>query len=377
MGALGLSDFHQPGSDDATTSEVGSILVVDLGEDVARAHLFDLVEGTPRFVATADCTTGTDPAALLRQLEMASARRLIEPGALISPQRADGDGVDHVFHIIDSADDDGSPPIDVPLLANAEKIDRGTAGRTALDTLATRLGRILLAIDFDLDAARSTQSGSDQSGGAVRDYRAIREAVAGFREQLDVNGGRSRVNAIDIGPGLLAGPLEATVLAIVDGCALQAGSGMITLASDREGLLLPLGAIAALEPDYAGPIFEHDFLSPLGTYLAIEMPEGQGAAELSGTLTTGEGNPVQHFNIPSGSLHRVDLERGASAELTLELPAGARFGTNPPGEAVRLMAPAEITGGALGIIIDTRPHDVDLPVEPASVSRWLSELRNG
>lgn len=363
-------------TDDAPS--LRSVLVLDRSDTAATAHLFDLVEGAPRFVAAAYGPAATELSALLRELEGGAARRLLDAGVLISPQRADGDGVDHVFHIVDREDLEPARTAGEPFPAQSEPVDRELAGRTALDVLATQLGLVLLAIDFDLDLARSTVTDLEHLGAGERDYMAIREAVSGFRDQLAANGGRATVNMLDIGPNLLDAPVESATLAIIDGCGLQPGSGMITVATDREGLLVPLGAIAVSDPAYAVAIFEKDFLSPLGSYLAVEMPEVElpGAGDLTGTLRLEESEPPCHLRQTATGLHRLRLERGAAAELAFELSAGARFGAASNGETIRLNAPGELTGGPLGIIIDTRRPDADNAIEPETLARWLDDLRD-
>lgn len=82
-----------------------SALVLDVDRVAARALLFDMVEGVPRFVAAAVATAGPtpegDPAAaipwVLRDLEEQTGRALLEGEELITPQRPNGDGIDTVY----------------------------------------------------------------------------------------------------------------------------------------------------------------------------------------------------------------------------------------------------------------------------------------
>jgi len=307
---------------------------------------------------------------LLASLERASARNLIEDDALISPQRGDGDGVDHVIQIVDATRAAEVSAHNDHWLAEAHEVDRETAGRTALDLLAGSGGLVLLAVDFDISASPASRDPDRRST-----YENVRETVSGICSQLDGNDGHSSVNVVDLGPSLLSTPLGATVLAIIDGCGLRPRSGVLALAADREGLLLPLGAIATVVPEIAEAIVEQDFLLPLGSYLIVEPPEGGVAEVVRGMLSFGPDSPARRFTLGAGSLLRLELERGASAELTLEPAPGARLGDYPADEPIHLSAPHEITGGALGIILDARGSPTDRSSDPASLDQWLDNLR--
>ncbi len=82
-----------------------SAMVIDVDPHAIRAVLFDLVDGVPRFVGvgTSLSTKPGDPIngervwEAIRDLEQLSGRRLATDERVISPQYANGDGVDALF----------------------------------------------------------------------------------------------------------------------------------------------------------------------------------------------------------------------------------------------------------------------------------------
>lgn len=83
-----------------------AVLVVDVDGAAARALLFDMVEGSPRFVAVGVSRSTAvppldDPAPgivrAIRDLEEQTGRALIDGEQLITPQRPNGDGIDACF----------------------------------------------------------------------------------------------------------------------------------------------------------------------------------------------------------------------------------------------------------------------------------------
>ncbi|HET7035926.1 MAG TPA: hypothetical protein VFI42_09625 [Thermomicrobiaceae bacterium] len=83
-----------------------SAVVVELDRTLARALLFDIVDGVPRFVGLGVSPTsvaslrsgaGEQIVAALHRLEDESGRRFLEQDALIAPQRTNGDGADAYY----------------------------------------------------------------------------------------------------------------------------------------------------------------------------------------------------------------------------------------------------------------------------------------
>ncbi len=82
-----------------------SAMIIDVDLLAVRAVLFDLVDGVPRFVGVGS-SVSTKPGesislervwAAIRELEQQTGRRLATDERVISPQYANGDGVDEVF----------------------------------------------------------------------------------------------------------------------------------------------------------------------------------------------------------------------------------------------------------------------------------------
>jgi hypothetical protein len=93
----------EPEGNEVTTRD--SVMVIDVDQHAIRAVLFDLVDGVPRFVGvgaslplqSGQSIDGERVWSAIRDLEQQSGRRLATDERIISPQYANGDGVDEVF----------------------------------------------------------------------------------------------------------------------------------------------------------------------------------------------------------------------------------------------------------------------------------------
>src|SRR6059036_3677377 len=97
-----LGEGHSPASSQSPAS-ASSILVADCGSVFTKVSLFGLVEGQYRLMARGeapttiappqdDITTGVIQA--INVIEFITGRRFVEDGSIISPERANGHGVD-------------------------------------------------------------------------------------------------------------------------------------------------------------------------------------------------------------------------------------------------------------------------------------------
>lgn len=97
------TNTFQHGDNAVTTRD--SALVIDADQHAVRAVLFDLVDEVPRFIGIGSSRTVKSGLALdrehvwfaIRDLEQKTGRRLATDERVISPQYANGDGVDDVF----------------------------------------------------------------------------------------------------------------------------------------------------------------------------------------------------------------------------------------------------------------------------------------
>ena len=81
------------------------------------------------------------------------------------------------------------------------------------------------------------------------------------------------------------------------------------------------------------------------------------------------------FEIRSGTVVVLPLERRASGELEIELERGVQLGVAHRGRRLR----APVTGGAVGVILDARDDPIQLPNRPGDartvIQSWRDALR--
>lgn len=149
-----------------------SAVVVDADRAVARALLFDLVDGTPRFIGVGTCCSTTLPpyenpslgiAQAIQELEAQTGRHLLENDRLVMPQQANGDGVDAGYVT-------GVPvaPTHAALI---------TVGRSPLSALLASAARRTMAVLFDAAEDLGSANGTFSSAAVQSWLRSVHPSI--------------------------------------------------------------------------------------------------------------------------------------------------------------------------------------------------------
>jgi hypothetical protein len=123
---------------------------------------------------------------------------------------------------------------------------------------------------------------------------------------------------------------------------------------DDLGLLPACGALAALDPDMAVTLYDRNLLrsTPLATCV---VPRGEGRiGEVALEVEFGiVGGRTERRVVHHGEIVRLELRLGQFGHITLRPASTVRIGRRQPGEEVPSDL-GQITGSALGIVIDAR-----------------------
>jgi hypothetical protein len=186
-------------------------------------------------------------------------------------------------------------------------------------------------------------------------------------------GGSPAVDLLVGGGRLLAGaaqPADAA-LALLDGLRPV---GVTQLALDPWAICGPLGTLPRDDVDEGLETLRDDLLVPLGT--AVVSRGGQaGHLAFRARLHRPGWPDSTRFEVRSGALTVMPLERGASGELEIELERGVDLGVGHRARRVR----AAVSGGAVGVILDARDDPIQIPTRPgdarAVIQSWRDALR--
>lgn len=168
------------------------------------------------------------------------------------------------------------------------------------------------------------------------------------------------------------------LLTVLDALQPLADERAIDIYLDTLGLISAAGALAFVDAEGALSLIEHDLLRnmPLATVI-VAVGNGRGGdVAVEAELKPVEGD-VQVVRVVHGQLARLELPPGMKGQLTLKAADNVRIGRNAPGEQV-VTGAAEVTGSALGVVIDARGRPLRLPT--ASLERqqmlwdWLVTL---
>ncbi len=197
----------------------------------------------------------------------------------------------------------------------------------------------------------------------------LRTRLLGLRRQA---GGAAPVDLIIGGGRGIAGavhPAEAA-LTLLDTIR---PSGVVQLALDGSGALPVLGALPDGEVAEGVLTLLDDLFVPLGT--AVVTRGGRsGHPALRIQLHRIGWPPAEMVEVRAGSLAVLPLGRGERGEIEIELVGGTSLGGH---RGTRLRA--EVSGGALGVIVDARDDPIQLPSRPADrravLGGWRDALR--
>ncbi len=197
----------------------------------------------------------------------------------------------------------------------------------------------------------------------IQQQRTVGDA---FRQQ---SGSRSlvdnlRLNLLVASGGVLshAPRMVQTAMMLIDAFEPE---GITRLAKDSIFMMPHLGVLASVHPRAAMEVFERDCLVYLGTCIAPKGLAAEGAPicryRFSGGLS-------ESGAITSGSLKRIELSDGATAEVTLEPSRGFDVGAGPGQQLT-----ATVHGGTVGIILDGRGRPLKLPGERRACQARMTE----
>lgn len=148
--------------------------------------------------------------------------------------------------------------------------------------------------------------------------------------------------------------------------------GITHLAVDSIFMMPQLGVLAQVNSEAATQVFERDCLIHLGTAIAPVGIANDGDECLTVQITGAGMSPVDE-NIPFGELRRYLLPSGEKAALKLQPSRRFDLGAGN-GHAVE----AEVTGGIVGLVIDTRGRPLEIPTDSAQrvtqLTKWQTAL---
>ena len=148
--------------------------------------------------------------------------------------------------------------------------------------------------------------------------------------------------------------------------------GITYLAVDSIFMMPQLGVLAQVNAEAATQVFERDCLIHLGTCISPVGVGNAGEACLSVELLL-PGNPPVIQDVPSGELRRYPLELGEKASLKLQPSRRFDLGAGR-GTAVE----AEVMGGVVGLVVDTRGRPLKIPTDSAErvtqLTKWQAAL---
>jgi hypothetical protein len=145
--------------------------------------------------------------------------------------------------------------------------------------------------------------------------------------------------------------------------------GVTTIILDRNNLLPLLGAAAARNSLLPVQVLESGAFQSLGSVVSVVASASYGELVLRAKLTYENGSEAR-ADVKFGSLELMPLAAGQSATITLQPQRGADIGYGA-GRGVT----TEISGGAMGVVLDGRGRPLALPDDPVRrrelIKKWI------
>jgi len=162
--------------------------------------------------------------------------------------------------------------------------------------------------------------------------------------------------------------MEQTAMLLIDSFGPE---GFTTLAKDSIFMMPHLGVLAQVHPQASLEVFERDCLIYLGTCVAAK---GKGKVGKGCFRYVVKGDSVHESGeILFGELKLIRLGEDERAMVTVEPAKGFDFG-NGPGKRIE----REVRGGTVGLILDGRGRELELPSERGAcrefIERWVGEM---
>jgi uncharacterized protein (TIGR01319 family) len=148
--------------------------------------------------------------------------------------------------------------------------------------------------------------------------------------------------------------------------------GLTRLAVDSIFMMPQLGVLAEISEKAAAEVFNKDCLIHLGTSIAPVGITKIGQTVLSAKIELPDGSVFEE-EIPFGEIRLIPLGVGEKAQATLKPKKGFDLGKGKNQEIQ-----TEISGGVVGVIIDTRGRPLKMPEDAALrvslLKKWMKEL---
>ena len=205
----------------------------------------------------------------------------------------------------------------------------------------------------------------------VQQQRTISEAFA------QSEGGESLVNMMGLDMIIGSGGVishaprrQQAMLMMIDAFQPQ---GITRLAVDSIFMMPQLGVLAHVNPAAATQVFERDCLIHLGTCVAPVGVSNPGDVCISITLER-DGMDAIVEDVPYGEVRLFPL--GADEKARLKLDPDRRFAISVDrGHSIE----TEITGGVVGLVVDTRGRPLNVPMDYETrvgcLKQWLEALK--
>lgn len=220
---------------------------------------------------------------------------------------------------------------------------------------------------------------------ALEEHQKMATALRGVQKKREIwevfgyqtVGARSLVDLSRIHNILLSGDgqkflsPQQLMLATIEGLQTV---GVNRIYRDENSLLGLVGVLFADSPS-DGASFEQWF-SPLGTVIAPVSVDARGyLGSLGGAATVvfDNGETSKTLRIPSGTIELVGLVPGHTAQVSISPPNGVDYGMGP-GKRIT----TTVTGGDVGVVLDTRARPFVLPANEqrrrARLLEWWEPL---
>lgn len=148
--------------------------------------------------------------------------------------------------------------------------------------------------------------------------------------------------------------------------------GVTRLAVDSIFMMPQLGVLATVHEKAATEVFEKDCLIHLGCCVApVGNPKGSKGTVIKITGTSDKGRAI-NIDLPVGELNLSPLDQGESVRAKIEPAKGWDMGEGPSKPVERVL-----TGGVVGLVIDTRGRPFDLKRDSADRVAMLQKWSLG
>ena len=206
-----------------------------------------------------------------------------------------------------------------------------------------------------------------------------REALRHLRDELnrEAAGSHDYNRLIGAGGPLVNAPLWQAALLLLDGLQPPGASdtGVIELELDSTMLMAAAGTLARLNPNAATYLFRYDCLHRLGAVIVAQGDAPLGSLAATVTLRKADGR-VKEARVPYGSIALLPLRADEKASLEIRLGNAFRVGSSERGAIVSTAPGKEISGGALGLIIDARGRPIHFAADPTARQEQVASWYN-